>query len=104
MGAVVDSIATVCHGPSAMGIQEAGRIGSTAGQSKTRADLVVYWGSNPLELVPRHMSRYAVYPRGYWTGRGRFVSARAMEEGSTRLIVVPRKRAMRTVIRRFISC
>lgn len=72
LGAVVDSIATVCHGPSAMGMQEAGRIGATAGQSKTRADLVVYWGSNPLELVPRHMSRYAVYPRGYWTGRGRF--------------------------------
>ncbi|MDD2834604.1 MAG: molybdopterin-dependent oxidoreductase [Methanothrix sp.] len=62
----------VCHGPTAMGMQEAGRIGATAGQSKIRADLVVYWGSNPLELVPRLMSRYAVYPRGFWTRRGRF--------------------------------
>jgi len=72
LGAVVDSNSTVCHGPTAMGIQEAGRVGATAGQSKSRADLAVYWGSNPLESMPRHMSRYAIYPRGYWTRRGRF--------------------------------
>lgn len=72
LGAVVDSNSTVCHGPTAMGIQEAGRVGATAGQSKSRADLTIYWGSNPLESMPRHMSRYAVYPRGYWTRRGRF--------------------------------
>ena len=72
LGAVVDSNSTVCHGPTAMGIQEAGRVGSTAGQAKSRADLAVYWGSNPLESMPRHMSRYAVFPRGHWTRRGRF--------------------------------
>ncbi len=72
LGAAVDSNSTVCHGPTAMGIQEAGRVGATAGQSKSRADLAVYWGSNPLESMPRHMSRYAIYPRGYWTRRGRF--------------------------------
>jgi len=67
LGGIADSNSTVCHGPTAMGIQEAGRVGATAGQSKSRADLTVYWGSNPLESMPRHMSRYAVYPRGYWT-------------------------------------
>ncbi|MCK9566239.1 MAG: formylmethanofuran dehydrogenase subunit B, partial [Methanothrix sp.] len=72
LGAAIDSNSTVCHGPTAMGIQEAGRVGATAGQSKSRADLTVYWGTNPLESMPRHMSRYAVYPRGYWTRRGRF--------------------------------
>jgi formylmethanofuran dehydrogenase subunit B len=72
LGAVVDSNSTVCHGPTAMGIQEAGRVGATAGQSKSRADLTVYWGTNPLESMPRHMSRYAIYPRGHWTRRGRF--------------------------------
>lgn len=72
LSAVVDSNSTVCHGPTAMGIQEAGRVGATAGQNKNRADLAVYWGSNPLESMPRHMSRYAIYPRGYWTRRGRF--------------------------------
>lgn len=72
LGGIADSNSTVCHGPTTMGIQEAGRVGATAGQSKSRADLTVYWGANPLESMPRHMSRYAVYPRGYWTQRGRF--------------------------------
>ena len=72
LGGIADSNSTVCHGPTTMGIQETGRVGATAGQSKSRADLTVYWGSNPLESMPRHMSRYAVYPRGYWTQRGRF--------------------------------
>ena len=72
LGGAVDSNSTVCHGPTAMGIQEAGRVGATAGQTKIRSDLAVYWGSNPLESMPRHMSRYSIYPRGYWTRRGRF--------------------------------
>jgi len=72
LGAIVDSNATICHGPTAMGIQESGKVGSTAGQPKNRDDLVVYWGTNPLESMPRHMSRYSIFPRGYWTKRGRF--------------------------------
>jgi len=28
-------------------------------------------GLQPLESMPRHMSRYSIYPRGYWTRRGR---------------------------------
>ncbi|WP_321418963.1 formylmethanofuran dehydrogenase subunit B [uncultured Methanomethylovorans sp.] len=72
LGAAVDSNATICHGPTAMGIQEAGRSGATAGQAKNRADMIIYWGTNPLESMPRHMSRYGVFPRGYWTKRGRF--------------------------------
>lgn len=72
LGGAVDSNSTVCHGPTAMGIQEAGRVGSTAGQGKLRSTLAVYWGSNPLESMPRHMSRYSIYPRGLWTRRGRF--------------------------------
>jgi len=83
LGGVVDSNSTVCHGPTAMGIQEAGRVGATAGQSKSRSDLAVYWGSNPLESMPRHMSRYSIYPRGYWTRRGRF--------DRTVIVVDPRK-------------
>lgn len=72
LGAVVDSNATECHGPTAMGIQEAGRVGSTAGQPKLRSSLAIYWGANPFESMPRHMSRYSIFPRGYWTKRGRF--------------------------------
>jgi formylmethanofuran dehydrogenase subunit B len=55
-----------------MGIQEAGCVGSTAGQTKNRADMIIYWGVNALESMPRHMSKYGVFPRGYWTKKGRF--------------------------------
>jgi formylmethanofuran dehydrogenase subunit B len=72
LGAAVDSNATICHGPTVMGIQESGCVGATAGQTKNRANLSVYWGCNALESMPRHMSRYGIFPRGYWTKRGRF--------------------------------
>ncbi len=71
LGAAVDSDSTLFEGPTVMGVQEAGRVGATAGQTKIRADLIVYWGANPLESMPRHMSKYSVYPRGYWTRRGK---------------------------------
>ena len=44
--AIVDSNATICHGPTVMGIQESGCVGSTAGPSKNRANLSIYWGCN----------------------------------------------------------
>lgn len=72
LGGVADSNATICHGPTVMGIQEAGCVGSTAGQTKNRADMIIYWGVNALESMPRHMSKYGVFPRGYWTKKGRF--------------------------------
>lgn len=72
LGAAVDSNATICHGPTVMGIQESGIVGATAGQTKNRTNLSVYWGCNALESMPRHMSRYGIFPRGYWTKRGRF--------------------------------
>ncbi len=72
LGAVVDSNATICHGPTVMGIQEAGIAGATAGMGKNRSELSIYWGTNPLASMPRHMSKYAIFPRGYWTKRGRF--------------------------------
>ena len=70
LGGVVDSSTSVSDGPTVMGVQEAGRVGATAGQSKIRSDLAVYWGADPLEPLPRQMSIHAIYPRGYWTRRG----------------------------------
>ncbi len=72
LGAIVDSNTTIGNGPTAMGTQEAGKVGATEGQKKNRGDLIIYWGTNPLESIPRQMSRYGVFPRGYWTKRGRF--------------------------------
>ena len=66
VGGVIDNCSSICHGPSIMAIQEAGHPGCTLGQIKNRADLIVYWGSNPIESHPRHMSRYSMYPDGFF--------------------------------------
>ena len=72
LGAIVDSNTSIGNGPIVMGTQESGNVGATEGQKKNRSDLIVYWGTNPLESMPRQMSRYGVFPRGYWTKSGRF--------------------------------
>jgi formylmethanofuran dehydrogenase subunit B len=41
------------------------------GEVKNRADLVIFWGCNPLESHMRHLARYSVTPRGLFTPEGR---------------------------------
>ncbi|ABD41815.1 formylmethanofuran dehydrogenase, subunit B [Methanospirillum hungatei JF-1] len=66
IGGVVDSTTSVCHGPSILAIQEVGHPGCTLGQVKNRADTIIYWGSNPIEAHPRHLSRYTNYADAYF--------------------------------------
>ena len=67
---VIDSTSSVCHGPSIIAIHEVGCPSVTLGEIKNRADLVIYWGSNPMHAHPRHLSRYSIFPRGRFTERG----------------------------------
>ncbi|MDD1748747.1 MAG: formylmethanofuran dehydrogenase subunit B [Methanothrix sp.] len=71
VGAVLDSTATVCHGPSVIGIEEKGLPGATLGQVKNRADTIVFWGCNPAEAHPRHFLRYSSSSCGRFTPQGR---------------------------------
>jgi formylmethanofuran dehydrogenase subunit B len=71
LGGCIDCCTSVCHGPSDMALQGVGEPTCTLGEVKNRADLVIYWGSNPAESHPRHMSRYAVTAKGMFTPRGR---------------------------------
>ncbi len=71
LGAVVDTTASLCHGPSIMAIQEVGEVTCTLGEIRNRADLVVFWGCNPAESHPRHAERYSVTARGRWLPAGR---------------------------------
>ena len=64
IGGVIDNTAVVCHGPSILSIQEIGIASCTLGQIRHRADLVVYWGSNPWSAHPRHIERYTVFSEG----------------------------------------
>lgn len=67
---VIDSTTSVCHGPSVLAIQDVGYPSCTLGEVKNRADLIIYWGCNPMHAHPRHLSRYTIYPRGYFRERG----------------------------------
>jgi formylmethanofuran dehydrogenase subunit B len=71
IGGCIDCCTSVCHGPSGMAVQGIGEPTCTLGEVKNRADLIVYWGSNPGESHPRHMGRYAVTPKGMFIPRGR---------------------------------
>ncbi|MHA1704211.1 MAG: formylmethanofuran dehydrogenase subunit B [Promethearchaeota archaeon] len=69
--AILDNTASVCHGPSLLAIQDVGAPLSTLGVYKNRADLVIFWGSNPVHAHPRHLSRYSEFVRGYFRQDGR---------------------------------
>lgn len=71
LGAVIDTTASVCHGPSIMAIQQAGESTSSLGEIRQRADLVLFWGANPVKSHPRHFERYSVEPRSIFLPRGR---------------------------------
>ncbi|MGC8873733.1 MAG: formylmethanofuran dehydrogenase subunit B [Chloroflexia bacterium] len=71
LGACIDCCTSVCHGPTGLAVQGVGEPTCTLGEIKNRADLVVYWGSNPAESHPRHFSRYAVTPKGLFRPGGR---------------------------------
>jgi formylmethanofuran dehydrogenase subunit B len=71
VGGVLDTTATVCHGPSVIGIEEKGLPGATLGQIKNRADTIVFWGCNPAEAHPRHSLRYSSNVCGRFTPEGR---------------------------------
>ncbi|MBE0519583.1 molybdopterin-dependent oxidoreductase [Candidatus Bathyarchaeota archaeon] len=64
IGGVIDNTAVVCHGPSILSIQDVGISSCTLGQIRHRADLVVYWGSNPWSAHPRHIERYTAFSEG----------------------------------------
>ncbi|UCH03116.1 MAG: formylmethanofuran dehydrogenase subunit B [Candidatus Bathyarchaeota archaeon] len=64
MGGVLDNTSTVCHGPSIISIHDVGISSCTLGQLRHRADLVIYWGSNPWDAHPRHLERYTNFTKG----------------------------------------
>ena len=70
LGAILDNTASVCHGPSLLAIQDVGAPSSTLGEYKNRADLIIFWGSNPVHAHPRHLGRYSDFIRGYFRKDG----------------------------------
>lgn len=62
LGACVDTTASTCHAPSIVAVQSVGESTSSLGEIRNRSDLVIYWGSDPLESHPRHVERFVEAP------------------------------------------
>ncbi len=71
VGGTVDTTTSVCHGPSGIAFEGVGESTATLGEVKNRADLLVFWGSNPAESHPRLFGRYAVTPKGMYVPGGK---------------------------------
>ena len=70
LGATIDTTASEGHAPSILALQQVGESTSSLGEIRNRADLVIYWGSNPMRTHPRHMERYSMR-QGMLTPNGR---------------------------------
>jgi formylmethanofuran dehydrogenase subunit B len=71
VGGVIDNTSSVCHGPTILALQQVGESKTTLGEVKNRADLIIFWGSNPTEAHLRHIIRYSAMPKGLYTPKGR---------------------------------
>jgi len=63
-GGVIDNTTTVCHGPTILAEEDVGVSTCSLGHVMHRADLIIYWGANPLQSHPRHLARYSVGSKG----------------------------------------
>ncbi len=91
VGGVIDNTTTTCHGPSILSIQDIGISSCTLGQVRHRADLVIYWGSNPWSAHPRHIERYTTF------STGRFQVTTWRDYLSRLSAILTKKRLMRAV-------
>jgi formylmethanofuran dehydrogenase subunit B len=71
LGATIDTTASEGHAPSILAMQQSGESTCSLGEVRNRADLVIYWGSDPTESHPRHMERYSLEPTGLHIPHGR---------------------------------
>ncbi len=58
VGGVIDNTTTVCHGPTAISVEEVGTVSTTWGVILNIADVIVFWGSNAAEAHVNALSRY----------------------------------------------
>jgi formylmethanofuran dehydrogenase subunit B len=71
LGATIDTTASLGHAPSIIALQEVGESTCSLGEVRNRADLVIFWGSDPVTSHPRHFERYSVEPAGLFVPEGR---------------------------------
>jgi len=63
---VIDGSSSISYGQALSAISKCGLFTCTLGQVKNRANLIILWGCDPMHSHPRHLSRYAVFPVGFF--------------------------------------
>jgi formylmethanofuran dehydrogenase subunit B len=64
LGATIDDSSSLCQG-TIMDMVLRGRLPTcTLDDVRNFADVVIFWGSDPANSQPRHLSRFSYYPRG----------------------------------------
>jgi len=71
LGGFIDNQSSHCHSPTIIAEQRSGFPLCTLGMAINYADFIIYWGSNPEESHPRHLSHFTAYTRGIYTEGGR---------------------------------
>jgi len=64
VGGLIDNTTTSCHGPTILGLQDVGEATCTLGEVRHSADLIIYWGCNPIHSHPHHTNRFTVFSKG----------------------------------------
>jgi formylmethanofuran dehydrogenase subunit B len=70
LGAVIDSTSSFCHGITINEIIKNSLPACTLEEVREKADVIMYWGADPMSSHPRHLSKYSYFPRGELRQRG----------------------------------
>ncbi len=63
LSGLIDNTTVICHGPTTLAVQETGSARATLGVIRNLADVIVLWGSNPVEAHPNHLPRW-IFSKG----------------------------------------
>ncbi len=70
IGAILDDTSSFCQGPTLEVIFNETVKSCTLDDVRNKADVIVYWGADPSNSHPRHLSKFSYFPRGQERQRG----------------------------------
>jgi formylmethanofuran dehydrogenase subunit B len=70
IGAVIDDTSSFCQGPALEAIFHEKIRTCTLDDVRNKGDVIVYWGADPSNSHPRHLSMHSYFPRGKERQRG----------------------------------
>jgi len=95
LGATIDDPSSFCQG-SFMDMILRGKVPTcTLDDVRNFADVVIFWGSDPVNSQPRHLSRFSYYPRGEKRQKG-------YEEDRTSIALDVRKSATAKLCKHYV--